>query len=84
MAEFEKSVPDDIDLLIDDGLHSPDANIRSVVMGLTKVKKGGWIVIEDIKATALPIWHLAASLIPTAYEAHLVRGLGGYLFVIKK
>ena len=55
----------DIDLLIDDGLHSPDANINTLSMGISKVKKGGWIVIEDIVLEAFNIWKFLKTILET-------------------
>ena len=36
------------DLIIDDGLHSITANLNTLIFALNKVKKNGWIAIEDI------------------------------------
>mgnify|MGYP001108611897 CR=1 FL=1 len=36
------------DIIIDDGLHSITANLNTLFFALNKVKKNGWIIIEDI------------------------------------
>ena len=36
------------DLIIDDGLHSPDANLHVLLFALNELKPGGTLVIEDI------------------------------------
>lgn len=35
-------------LIIDDGLHWLPANLNTLLFGLTHVRKGGWVVIEDL------------------------------------
>lgn len=78
-------VPAGFDLVIDDGLHSPFANINTLKFGLQLVKPGGWVVIEDISRHALSIWQMVASLFPkNAYECHLLQDGVAILFAIKK
>jgi hypothetical protein len=36
------------DLIVDDGLHSIGANLNTLIFALNKIKKNGWVVIEDI------------------------------------
>jgi len=57
-------LPDDMDLIIDDGLHSPNANIQVLKYGLPKIRVGGWVVVEDINPAAQPVWEVAAALLP--------------------
>jgi hypothetical protein len=70
------------DLIIDDGLHSPDANIFTLSLGMNLVKPGGWIVIEDIGLENLPIWRTVASLLPSTIDSYFVECRSGYLFVV--
>jgi len=73
------------DLFIDDGLHSANANIASLRFGLAIVKKGGWVVIEDIGGPVLPIWQVVAALLPAAYAPKLYKDVTGSLvFVVRK
>ena len=51
-------IPNNFDLVIDDGLHTPHANIASLEFGLKCVKVGGWIVIEDIGTPAIDLWKI--------------------------
>lgn len=51
------------DLIIDDGLHSPQANLNSLIFGLKFIKPGGFIWIEDIPARSLPVWNTVGQLI---------------------
>jgi hypothetical protein len=74
------------DLIIDDGLHSPIANINTLIWGLKKIKPSGWIVIEDISIRSVPIWKLIDSLmIKTNYISTLKQvNEKGFLFLIQK
>ena len=36
------------DLIIDDGLHAVSPNLNTLLFGISALKEGGWIVIEDI------------------------------------
>ncbi len=73
------------DLVIDDGLHSPNANIATLIFGLSLLKRGGWIVIEDIGENALAIWRVVESLLKSQYRCCLLRDkIGMFLFAVQK
>ncbi len=74
----------DLDIYIDDGLHSPDANLRSLIYGLNAVRPGGFVIIEDIREEALDIWRVTNALLPENCEATMYRGIGAHMFVVKK
>jgi hypothetical protein len=84
LAELGKSIPCDLDLIIDDGLHSPNANIATLEFGLSKIKSGGWVVIEDIGFEALPVWELVSTLLPDSYEPHIFSAEGALVFGVKR
>jgi hypothetical protein len=69
-------VPSELDLIIDDGLHSPNANINTLLFGLTRIRIGGWLVIEDIALEAIPVWQIVAALLPTNYKSHILTAAG--------
>ena len=85
LRELGKKIGGGFDLIIDDGLHAPHANLEFLLFGTKLLKKGGWLVIEDIEKASLPIWQLVISIlnrkkfIPYIYAAKY-----GYLFVLKK
>jgi len=83
-AELGKSLPSDLDLVIDDGLHSPNANIATLTFGLSKIKIGAWVVVEDIAPEATPVWELVAALLPVNYQSHLLRGESAFVFAVKR
>ena len=77
---IDAAISGSIDLIIDDGLHSPGANIAVLSFAVRKLSPGGWVVIEDIAEAALPFWRVVAELLP-GWSPTLVRARGGYLFV---
>jgi hypothetical protein len=84
-VEFQKSLPERFDLIIDDGLHSPNANIQTLNFGLSKIKAGGWVVIEDIGGNAIPLWEVVSAVLPSQYESYLFDAEGGtVVFAVKK
>lgn len=72
------------DLIIDDGLHAPFANIITIHESLDLIKIGGCIVIEDIHARSLPIWELFLHNISDNLEGELYKFRKAYLLIIKR
>jgi hypothetical protein len=86
-ATFEqlaRSVDGECDLIIDDGLHSPHANIQTLIFGLKKVRPGGWVVVEDIGHDALPVWQAVSALLPERYRSYIVHEQHALLFAVKR
>lgn len=78
-------VPAEFDLIIDDGLHSPNANIATLVFGLGRLKIDGYFLVEDISPDALPIWQLvSAALLPSEYESDLIATENKLLFLVRR
>jgi len=76
---------DEYDLIIDDGLHSPDANLNTLNFALDKVSPSGAIVIEDIRPEAVPIWEaLQYSFVNTPFHSYLIRTKASFVFVVTK
>ena len=71
-----KRIPSELDLIIDDGLHSPNANINTMLFGLQRIRLGGWLVVEDIAPDAIPVWELVAALLPANYAPHILTAAG--------
>ena len=69
---------------IDDGLHSPKANLNVLIMMLPKLKVGGWYVVEDVHDCAIYYWQLVSLLLPKRYDKYIIRAKEGNLFVITK
>jgi len=73
------------DLIIDDGLHAPNANIATLTFALGKLKPGGSFVIEDIPIRALSVWHVVATLLPLEYTSSIISTLNNsHVFLVEK
>jgi hypothetical protein len=84
-AALGDAVPAEFDLIIDDGLHSPNANLATLVFGINRLKVNGYLLVEDISPAALPIWQLvSAALLPGNFESHVVAGEDIVLFVVRR
>tara|TARA_Y100001933_G_scaffold150241_1_gene148712 strand:+ start:311 stop:1174 length:864 start_codon:yes stop_codon:yes gene_type:complete len=83
---LSKLIGYDFDLIIDDGLHEPLANINSLNFALKHIKKNGWIVIEDIYISSLPIWENINFLFQgTDYETFLYKNKNNrFIFAVHK
>jgi hypothetical protein len=76
-----------IDLLIDDGLHSLEANVNTVLSFISYIKLGGFIVVEDISDLPenLMAWQaLSLKLQSLNVKSSLVRTVSSLVFVIRK
>ena len=51
------------DLVIDDGLHSPQANLETLIWSLGVVRPEGFVVIEDIPRRSTSVWHLVSRIL---------------------
>ena len=73
------------DLIIDDGLHSPDANLFTLDFALRNISPKGFIVIEDIPSRCLPIWMTVQYLlINLPYHGQLFQTKSAFVFVCSK
>jgi hypothetical protein len=72
------------DLIIDDGLHSPLANLVTISESLDLIKVGGHIMIEDIPPRSLPIWQIFLANKPGNIQAQIFKFRKAYLLKIRK
>ena len=76
------------DLIIDDGLHLPVANLNTLEFSLKLLKPGGFFVVEDILEQYLPIWKIVVSLLSDTYRTQLFEATGEkkpeYVLVVEK
>lgn len=84
LEKLGQVIPEEVDLIIDDGLHSPDANLNTLRFALGKVAPGGWIVIEDIRTEALPVWTLVSGLLSPAFRSCILQAKAGSLFAVQR
>ena len=72
------------DLIIDDGLHSPDANISTLISAMEWCATGGFIVIEDIAQSARSIWVVVQALLEeSGVRAQLIAGTNADIFIVE-
>lgn len=82
---LQNSIPDNsFDLIIDDGLHSPDANALTLNFGLSKIKVGGWVAVEDTSVNKIPFWEIVCALLPDQYESYMFKAHEGLIFAVKR
>jgi hypothetical protein len=72
------------DLIIDDGLHSPDANIAVIIFALKRLTPRGWLVIEDIHVSARSLWETFSALLPNNYDSYLIEAKGALVFAVRE
>lgn len=73
----------DFDIIIDDGLHAPDANLATMSFALRTLKPGGIFIIEDISVQSMPVWRVMSCFLQ-AFKPILIDAKKGYLFVMTK
>lgn len=71
-ALAERLGPASFDLIIDDGLHRPDANLNTLAFALKMLKPGGVFVVEDIEKMLAPFWLGMADVLSTTCDARLL------------
>lgn len=74
----------EFDLIIDDGLHSPLANLVTISESLDLLKIDGYLLIEDIPAHSLPIWQIFLANRPSNIQAQIFKFRKAYLLRIRK
>ena len=82
MRTFSVFADKKYDVIIDDGLHSIGANFNTLLFGLQHLKKGGWILIEDI---VIPDnWRAIDFILQSTkqYTTYLVRTNVAWLYVV--
>jgi hypothetical protein len=84
LAALGKKIIGDLDVIIDDGVHAPHANLLVLEFALQKLRRGGWLVIEDIRAEAVPIWQVVAELIGDRHMTYLIDTKAAYVFAMQK
>lgn len=84
-STLSAAIPAELDLIIDDGLHSPHANLATLTFALNRLKVNGYFVVEDIRPEALPIWQLvSAALLSDDYESDVIETANQLLFLVRR
>jgi len=69
-------------LIIDDGLHSPLANISSILHAKIFLADHGFFVIEDVSEQHLPVWHLISHFGVQGLHCQIVKLKRSYCVVL--
>jgi len=83
-SQLSMDVGDNFDLMIDDGLHSPNANLHSLNFFLQNIKVGGFAVVEDISISTKPIWDVFANLIEHSYLSAFIETGNSSMFIVQR
>ena len=84
LEELRDQVSKPVDFIIDDGLHSPDANLNVLAMGLGFLNPGGAIVIEDVSPGLLSFWRFVGTiLIGAGYKVEIEQHKHALLVIVK-
>ena len=84
ITELFRTIGVGLDLVIDDGLHSPHANLNTVIAALEWLPDGGWVVVEDIPDRSVPVWKLVGGILQKVHNVWLIRMSRENVFVIQK
>jgi hypothetical protein len=71
-------------LIIDDGLHAPYANLRTLLEAGTLLKTNGVLVIEDVREQAIVVWELVATLLGDSWSTEIVKTKKSYMVLLRK
>ena len=82
--ELSHNLPADLDLIVDDGLHSPDANLATIILAIKTLRVGGWLVIEDITMPSLPIWQAVCHVLLSNFRVSLLKARHSLLFIAQR
>ena len=72
------------DVVIDDGLHSPNANLATMLFAMSILKPSGLFVVEDFRAINVPIWQTVVAMFPANCNPMIIEAANGFLFVVRK
>ena len=67
-------------LIIDDGLHSPTANLTTLINSWPILEKEGVLVIEDVAERSLPIWEILQS----SLNLSIIKLPKAYMVIVRK
>jgi len=82
--ELGNQIGGNFDLMIDDGLHSPNANLHSLKFFLPRLKVGRYAVIGDIASLTVYLWKIVSSLLGEKYFSAFISTKIHCVFVVKR
>lgn len=82
--QLSQDVGSNFDLMIDDGLHSPNANLHSLNFFLQNIKVDGFAVVEDINPMTKPIWNIVGALIYPSFVSAFIETKSACMFIVQR
>ena len=79
-----KKLLGNVDILIDDGLHSVVANINSLYFAEKLLKKGGFLIIEDISKLAEDLYQVMLFVVNDKFSINIYTNNSCLVAVLKK
>jgi hypothetical protein len=76
--------PHSFDLVIDDGLHTPEANVNFLEIALGLVRDDGWIVVEDVAEKHLSFWSFVSWALKGHFEVRFIKTSHSCVVVVRK
>jgi hypothetical protein len=86
LLDLMSTFGDGFDLVIDDGLHTTEANLNTLIFGLRATKPTGMIYIEDISIGAIDVWQVVSGVMHNyGYSTRIIQqDLAGLSFLVEK
>ena len=85
LNDLAGELPEELDVIIDDGLHAPNANLATLAFALPKLGCGGWFIVEDISRFSVEVWEVVSTLLGgDEYESTIIDTRNAYMFVCRK
>jgi hypothetical protein len=73
------------DFIIDDGLHSTEANLNSLIFAQSHLVLGGYLIIEDIPDKSLPVWNVVLGIMRSkGHEIFVTRAKRCNVVIFRK
>jgi hypothetical protein len=85
--ELAAKITSQIDVIIDDGLHSPNANLQTILFAIEKFKteKNKWLITEDIRIDSVVVFKLLSYLLDNKiYKTYIIKTKKSHVFVCHK
>jgi hypothetical protein len=79
-----KNFLNSVDILIDDGLHSPVANINTIYFANQLLKKNGFLIIEDINKNAINLYQVIFQAAQKHFSVRLYTNKSCLVAVLRK
>ena len=74
LQSLARAIPEGFDLVVDDGLHTAEANAKTAVALLPSLRRGGFLVVEDILPEYWNLWEALPPKLPPSYALTFLRG----------